>query len=464
MNENFNKADDIIKNAIAILLFKDSYWGYLMAKLKRVSDETLPYIMGVGSGQDSQITLYYNPILIESVDEPFILKAIEHEGMHILNNHIGRLLIHLTDEVNKNIKQDKMKIWNIASDYAVNSLINFPKSKIINGEERYFLFPEDSNLPNLKTSEFYYDKLLEELENFKNNQDEESKDLDESNNKKEEKSSDLSNNNSLKNESNNENQKSSDFVDDHDKWIEDIKECPDLRSMARKLESYTKEIIKQSSDEVKNRGHIPGFVKSVIDNYFLKPKVSYYHVIAKLIKGSKFSKIKNAYSKINKKRTYLFSITEDNIPQISPFPGKTKDTTFKICIIIDTSGSMSDLDVLRGLSGAKNIIENDRDCKTTIIEIDTQINRIYDIKRISDIKFDIHGRGGTCLFEGLAYAKKENYDVALVFTDGYCENFNNINRKLLPKKIIWVITPNGTSNYVNGVGFTLMLDYEKNIL
>jgi predicted metal-dependent peptidase len=227
--------------------------------------------------------------------------------------------------------------------------------------------------------------------------------------------------------------------------------------MARKIESYTKEIVKQSYDEVKQRGNMPGFVSNVIDQYFSKRKVPYYQIISKLIKGSRFSKIKTAYSKINKKRTYLFQTSNNNnIPEISPFPGKTKDTSFKICIILDTSGSMSVDDVRQGLSGAKDIIENDRDCITTIVEIDTVIHRIYDIKRVSDIKFDIHGRGGTCLFDALSYAKKQKYDVSLVFTDGYCEHFNSIDRKLLPKKIIWVITPNGSPHNVNGVGFTLI--------
>jgi predicted metal-dependent peptidase len=48
-------------------------------------------------------------------------------------------------------------------------------------------------------------------------------------------------------------------------------------------------------------------------------------------------------------------------------------------------------------------------------------------------------------------------DVCLAFTDGYTEDINSIPRKLLPKKLIWVITPNGTAKSVNQTGYVVRI-------
>jgi predicted metal-dependent peptidase len=121
---------------------------------------------------------------------------------------------------------------------------------------------------------------------------------------------------------------------------------------------------------------------------------------------------------------------------------------------------MSRDDIMEGLSGVKNIIENDKYCKTTVIECDTVIHQEYEVNRLKDIQFEIHGRGGTELFPGLARAKELRTDVTLVFTDGYCDHINLINRVLLPKKIIYVLTEGGDSSTVDMTGFVVRLPRE----
>jgi len=48
-------------------------------------------------------------------------------------------------------------------------------------------------------------------------------------------------------------------------------------------------------------------------------------------------------------------------------------------------------------------------------------------------------------------------DVCLGFTDGYTENINAIKRKLLPKKIIWVVSEGGSVENINRTGFVVNL-------
>ena len=118
---------------------------------------------------------------------------------------------------------------------------------------------------------------------------------------------------------------------------------------------------------------------------------------------------------------------------------------------------MSIDEIKEGLSGIKSIIEKDRYCYTTVLEVDTIIEKEYRVKRVRDIQFNVKGRGGTKLLPGLERLKQLNVDVCLVFTDGYVEDINSISRKRLPKKIIWVINKNGTAKNVNRTGYVVQI-------
>jgi len=118
---------------------------------------------------------------------------------------------------------------------------------------------------------------------------------------------------------------------------------------------------------------------------------------------------------------------------------------------------MSEDDVREGLSGVKNIIENDRYCKTTVLEVDAGVEKEYMVKKVRDIQFNIKGRGGTTLGPGIDRARQLGVDVCLAFTDGYTENINAYSRKKFPKKMIWVITKGGSSEAVNKTGWVVKL-------
>jgi predicted metal-dependent peptidase len=114
-------------------------------------------------------------------------------------------------------------------------------------------------------------------------------------------------------------------------------------------------------------------------------------------------------------------------------------------------------DIKEGLSGVKNIIEKDRHCHTTVLEVDAGVEKEYRVKKVKDIQFEVKGRGGTTLGPGLYRAKELGCDVCLSFTDGYTEDINALPRKELPKKNIWVITPDGSADRVNRTGWVVQI-------
>jgi predicted metal-dependent peptidase len=417
---------------IARFVLQYNFWGYLFSSIKRVpilEPEKVGFtsIMGVGAETDGTISLYFVPNLVEKTDDKNLLTIIEHEGMHVLNKHIPRLLRILANETKEHMKEPKIQIWNIASDCSANQQANL-KDVVIDGKACLLQLPKMYNLPDGKVSEFYY---LELLKKQKQNLDKYEQFI----------------------------KQVKGLVDNHSKWSGNLKGVSDLSSLARKVDNYTTSVIREAAKTFqKERGSLPAYISELIAEALKPPKAPYYQIIRRLVRATRFSKFKRSHTKINRKRAYLFALDDDGLPKLSPFPGRTRDFTFKIVILIDTSGSMGKDEILEALSGIKNIIENDRHCYTIVLEVDTVVNKEYRPKRIKDIDFKVKGRGGTTLGLGIDRARELNPDVCLAFTDGYTENINAYPRKKFPKKMIWVVTPKGSVENLNRTGYIVRLD------
>jgi len=472
------KPSERLEDLIGRLVLKDSLWGYLFSKVTKreiLNDPSLT--IGVGPTADGIIVLDYNSDFINLLNDKDLEIVLQHEGMHLLNKHISRLFRIITDEVDNFIKSMKIEVWNIAADCNANDLIGAPDSFILrDGSKFELIHPKKYNFPINSTSEFYFYKLLEKYKAQNKNIQQYSGETNE-NNKKQNNFDCQSNSGSNKNDQENNVQRSKNkdglndnkeinnfkfeknkTLDSHDSWGKSLSEVPDASTLARKIEQFTQEVIYESYNSVRNKGNIPGGLKTLIEDLLKPPEIPYYQIIKKLVQGSKLSKNKKAYSRVNRKRGYAFLFTgKSGLPILSPFPGKVKDFTFKISLLTDTSGSMTKDDILESLKGIKHIIENDKYCETTVIHCDTRVNHEYKVKKISDIDFNIYGRGGTILAPGLFRCKELKTDVTLVFTDGYCDNINNIDKKMLPNRIIWVLTNNGIIDNINKIGFIVRM-------
>jgi len=419
--------DQRLKDLIATFILTYNYWGYLFSRILRKQANNLPSIMGVAAEKNGTISLLYNSNYLAGTSDKEILKVLEHEGMHLLNKHLPRLIKILTNEVNDERKKNKIGVWNIASDCAANEQAKLLDPFIIDGEPFPPCLPKDYELEPNNVTEYYFFELLKKQEKQK---------------KKGEKGG------IGKYES----------FDDHSGWSKSLGDVADQNALARKIESYIQNIVKESATSFnKDRGNFPAHISSLIEGILAPPQVPYYQIIRKLVRGTRFSKFKRSPTKINRKRTYVFNLK--NIEQISPFPGKTRDMSFNIVVLIDTSGSMSIDDIAEGLSGIKNIIEKDRHCKVTVLEVDAGVEKEYEVKHIRDIQFDVKGRGGTRLFPGLERAKQLKCDVCLAFTDGYVEDLNSKPKKEMPKKIIWIINEDGTGKHLNRTGRIVQLQH-----
>lgn len=477
--EDYNTPFKKLEHVIAKMALTENFWGYLFGRIGKVKEPNLPSIMGVGLQKNNSVSLFFNPELVKGTDKKTIELVLEHEGLHLLNLHISRGLRLLSVEVDDEVKNRKKMIWNFATDCAVNTQMGMPEKVTLNGKECSVQHPKNYNLPTDRSSESYFHSLLKQNEeqcvmcgsSGNDSGDEQNEDESQQSEQNENNNSDESGNGSggkvtVKSKCpccGKETTVGEGTIDDHGNWNSDNQESNNPDDIARKVEDQVKDLVRKSvkSFESSNRrGNVPGYIRELIDDLLTIPKVPYYQMIRSLVKGSRLSKWKKAYTRINKKRVYTFFNTEQQyiVPLISPFPGRTKDFTFNIVILIDTSGSQSVEDIAEALSGIKDIIENDKHCKVTAIEIDTQINKEYEVKKVSDIDCEISGRGGTVLRQGILRAKELNPDIMLGFTDGYCDDVNSFPDTELPKKNVWCISPNGSSERLNKTGPVVFLD------
>jgi predicted metal-dependent peptidase len=405
---------DRLNKLIAKLVLSLNFAGFVFSNVRRVEDNNLPSIMGVAITEDGQTVLLYNSDLINNTDDKNITDVLIHELAHLLNKHLIRWLKICMYEEKINLL-DKQEIYNMAADCAVNVQEKLPKHLIINKKIWDLHFPEFYNLPNNLTTEDMYTRLLEQAKN-QNKQ------------------------NTFKGN-----------IDDHTNWSSSFNITADKSSLVGKAESYLIDIIRESiKNFTKSRGIIPGKYEELISNILTPPKVPYYQIIKRYVKATKLNKQIKAFAKINRKRGYVFK--DDGLFDICPFPGRKKDYTFKIAILIDTSGSMSHDDIKEALSGIKSVLEKDKYTQITVLEVDTYVEKEYICKKINNIQFNIKGRGGTTLGPGLFRAKELDMDACLIFTDAMTENITEYNRKNLPKKMIWVIPKDANIDTINGLG------------
>ena len=444
------KGEENLNKVIGQFIAQCSIWGFIFGRLSR---KEMPGFgtFGVAPGKRGQLFLIFDPDILEKTTRKSLYYVIMHEGMHLVNNHIPRQLRLMnekevaTDEDAKNIEKFmKSQVFNIAADCAVNEQAGIPEKIQLGDQEVPAQFPSMHNLEPDHPTEYYYYKLLEQSPDP---------------NELKQQLLDAHNWCSEGDEKG-EGSGSEDGDEESEGGKSEAEKAKEREKLARNVENQTRKVVGKAYEDVKRaRGTISGDIVQKLEDLLGSSKIPYYQMIARLVQGSRLSKYKRAHNRTNKKRTHLFTNRGDY--PILPFPGKTRDYSFKIGMLIDTSGSQSPKDIAEALSGIKKIIEEDPYSTVTVLENDTKVNKEYTAKKVADIDPEISGRGGTILEPGLTRMRDLHCDVNLVFTDGHCDNINAMDKNILPRKrIIWVISPHGAEEMINKTGNVIWVERE----
>jgi predicted metal-dependent peptidase len=211
------------------------------------------------------------------------------------------------------------------------------------------------------------------------------------------------------------------------------------KEVARSARNSTLQAANQArqSDPTNARGTIPAGVQRLIGEW-RKPKVPWSDLIVSELDSLRISD----YSPIRvDSRMFSQGVTLEGVEH---------ETTCKIGVIADTSGSIGPDDLKKVLGELYGIVNQFDSYEIDVISCDTRVygHEHYDIENGDEItQYPFQGGGGTLFhpaFEWMKAQQEENgdpYDAIIFFTDGYGEGWCEDHQSWI-KKMIWVIVEN----------------------
>lgn len=441
------KAESDLQRSVFQLLTSEPFLGHLMQKLTRLFSVEIP--TACVSVVDNRYSLTVNPFFYNDLDSKERVAVLKHELFHLLNEHLRRM-----EGFNR-------EIYNVGADMAINQWIDnlptFDHAKAVeklmetgitkkeaekqlpkpdkNGRAQRCLLPKDYNLPRDKTAEWYYNAVMNNDELRQEFQKKEIIiDLQNgfSNLSKEEQEK-------LKEDIKNGNVRFSAGKGDHKKWDSVEGHTPEV------LDEELKRLIRESMEKAQDSfGSLPGSLQQMILE-FLTTKVSWKTKLRSFLQRATHVLRKNS----RKRPSRRFGIA---------FPGQKSDFKLKLCVFVDASGSIGEEEA-RIFGGEINRIFETGIVNITIAWGDTKIQKVEEMKKkIEPGKFHMYGRGGTDATPWLQFIDKNNFDAAVILTDGYF-NFNLTRPKSL---ICWALTENGynVDDFKRNVPFGKILKLE----
>jgi len=183
----------------------------------------------------------------------------------------------------------------------------------------------------------------------------------------------------------------------------------DADETQEKIKAMVGEVYNSLSE--KERGTMPGNLVEQIEKLLKKPEINWKQVLRKYI-GAIPVPHRSTRRRLNRRQ-----------PHRGDLSGKLPKRHIELVVAIDTSGSMSTLDIQYVINEIFSIVK-DYDSKVTIIECDMTVGKVYEAKRANDVQTKVSGRGGTAFTPVIEYINEHNYRNALMiyFTDGYGES------------------------------------------
>ena len=366
--------DRIIVARVGLLL-RHPFFGNMATRLRILAaDDWLPTAAVDGRN------LYYNTQFFNAMDNKEIEFVIAHEILHMVFDHLGR-------------REDRNPmLYNIAADYIVNNTLM--RDRIGNKPSIVDCF-QDFKYEEW-TSEQVYDDLFEQA---KKNGEEFLEQLGEM----------LDEHLDMDGE---EGSNSSDNGEDKDS---------NGNGVSKSKPKFSKEDIKQIKDEIKEAtinaaqsagaGNTPAGVQRMIKQ-LTEPKMNWREILRQQIQST----IKSDYtfSRPSRKGQMSGAI----------LPGMNFDQTIDVCIALDMSGSIGEVQAQDFLGEVKGIMDEYKDYNIKIWCFDTEVYGEDDFsaddgREITD--YEIHGGGGTDFMCNWEYMKEQGIEPKkfLMFTDGY---------------------------------------------
>jgi len=333
----------------------------------------------------AQFEMLYNPEFMASLSDDHKLGVLMHEFYHIIYGHV-------TDRLPEG---GMSKLWNIATDLAINSHIydRLPDMCLVPAKAG----TPFEDYPLYKASEWYYAKLQQDKEKGEGAFDPKHKP------EKGEGEGEGSGGQGDPQDGDGDGDGSGgglDSFDSHDGWGEADEET---KAMAKER---MKQAVEDATKEIQNSGQGWGSVsqdmrKKIMD--MITPKVDWRKVLRYFIKTSQRSSKRSTVRRINPRYPYIHA-------------GKKVNRTAKIAISIDQSGSVCDSMLASFFSELGGLAKF---ATFTVIPFDTKVddNLVYEWKKGQRKTWERVMCGGTCFDAPTKYVNDREFDGHIILTD-----------------------------------------------
>lgn len=218
-----------------------------------------------------------------------------------------------------------------------------------------------------------------------------------------------------------------DDEDDDDLPMDDIIICDGNGSALKdQIDDIIVQAAQASQQAGDSAGAIPGAVQRYLDD-LLRPQIPWHTVMRKFF--TKLAKVNYSFIKPNRRF----------FPQGILMPSMTGMKVSKGAVGVDTSGSVS-IPMFNDMVAETAAILRDQQPEVLhFLQFDTRICQHDELKTLRELKsVQFSGCGGTDIEPIMQWAKEENPNWLIVFTDGYFSD-----PKTKPKcPVIWVIHSN----------------------
>ncbi len=410
---------DLIK--LFLISERDSYYGYFLMNMQFRVNFFSNSIAGIKLNEFPPV-FEANPLLLCKFKLKEIIYIVCHEIDHVVLNHPAEMV-----KANPDGNQETFYEFNLAADASVNDRLNHE----IIAEKHSFMSEPDGIITSDVLTKMFKLKDISPMENYayyfnlisgKNNQGQTLPDRGTAQNGGEaiiQRQNQKDGNNTLDGEDTDQGE--SQAVDGDSEQIVTAANCNgkisdhnweagnDADDAAASVKELVNASVGMMNDET--RGLMPGYFISEVEKINKPPVLSWQAILKKYI-GTITASKKKTRTRLNRRQPERFDLS-----------GSVDDKVLKIVIAIDTSASVDDYMIGQIFNEIFAILAK-RKHDITVIECDSEVQRVYKARTQADIKLKVQGRGGTSFTPVIEHVNNDKYfrDALLIyFTDGYGE-------------------------------------------
>lgn len=481
------------------LITKKAFYGRLASSLERRAKRGMgTFAVGI---RDGRAAFFYDPKFLEDMTLSAGLFALEHEMLHLVLDHIPRYLELLAMQPTDEARHKAAAVYNIAMDCAINTMLrnhegfnDIQTHLKANARKQYdamckeaeeaakakgetfepppfddskvsMCLPEDFDLPMEGSFESYQYLLMQKVKlnkitiNFTGNTHEFWTKGDQDGKGKGQKGQ-------KPGQGQGEGDGSGGGTFQIDVSSLGDMSAEDMMQAAHQIRESIKETLRQTVRSIgsMSRGTLPGNLEEWLEEYLAPPIVPWWEIFATRARMSRASKIKRTVQTPN--RALLALAEEDE--QIIPCPGRMRDRSWRVFLMVDTSGSMSteSLEIVK--SELFHMLQADESMEIRYIQGDSAVHFDELLKTGDDIPQHMAGRGGTDFDAYFIHMKQylddsaKSPDLVVVYTDGYAPPVAPDNRLPMDIPVIWLVTPQYSAEFTDGYGEIIVCDPEHN--